>query len=348
MRSIRYAPHITALLAATLLSSAAALAAGTMPSQEQGSVKSGVKFDAQATPGQLAAARGAATVPIWVDDILIFAKKKPTAARRLYQQSFEDSLRPPELEWWLYGPVRSTPTRLNQAQVTSQPKDGQKSLRGNFNTAITDPISGLPGQSFTMSFNFKDVPALKDWYATAPNVYVSWWLKIDKCFYKGTGNANTDPLSVLGKLAYLRMNGRPETSYYLSMRGGIDGIGVLSANQDAWMNLWAEWYPTRPHSLWLSNQRSYGADSQWHKIAVLIGKREDGNKYLQWFVDDHVMKKETFEPDGRNRIFQDFILDGIQFWHMSDGGINQSTPIAGGYCNGWQLDNIEVWDGLPP
>lgn len=260
-------------------------------------------------------------------------------AQLLYKQSFETPIEDnPEIQWLTKGYPQT------QAIVEYMPQHGTKSVRGNFNPAVKDPITGLQGYSFVqLKLNFRGVPKLKAWYPTAEKVYVSWWFKHDPCFWQGSNYKNTDPIRTTGKIAFLRMNEDPATSYYFTMNGGQPGSAALSAN--SWNDLWQTWYG-RP-SLWLENGIPWGATGKWHKISFLIGV-ENKQKYLMWWVDEKLMKADRFDPNGKNKISNEFVMDSIQFWHSfkddMDASVESPEP---GVCNGWQIDNIEIWDDIP-
>jgi hypothetical protein len=272
------------------------------------------------------------------------------AANMLYRQSFETPIESnPEIQWITAG---YEPT---QAVVDHQPKDRSKSVRGNFNSAVVDPITKMRGANFTQfKINFRKVPALQSWYATTDKIFVSWWFKLDKCHWKGTAVDDPDPIKVSGKYAYIKMNENPATSYYFSMRGGEQGEDILSVNDPNWMKFWETKYKIA--ALWMSNSTpntpTHGSDGIWHKFSFLIGKRTDGQKYLQWWIDDSLVKADKYEPDGRSLIENSFIMDSIQFWHSVNSGTNLSENVAGNvaqnqFCNGWQIDDIQVWDDVP-
>lgn len=261
-------------------------------------------------------------------------------AEMLYQQGFETPIENnPEIQWKTHG------YDVTQAIVDHMPKEGEKSVRGNFNPNTIDPITKMKGEPFVqLKINFKDIPSLKDWYPTTDQIYVSWWFKLDACHWSGPGFDNDDPLRTTGKFAYLRMNENPGTSYYFTVNGGENGVGALSSN--GWNDLWQEWYG-RP-SLWLSNGEPWGADGEWNKISFFIGKNKDGHQYIIWWINDKVMKADRFEADGKNRIYNGFTLDSIQFWHASSKDVLASSNINGaGECNGWQIDDFQVWDDIP-
>lgn len=261
------------------------------------------------------------------------------AAELLYKQSFETPIEEnPEIQWLTKGYPQT------QAVVDYMPQDGKKSVRGNFNPNVVDPITGLKGYNFVqLKINFKQVPKLKAWYPTAEKVYGSWWFKHDPCLWKGSNYKNSDPIRTTGKIAFLRMNEDPATSYYFTMNGGVEGSAALSAN--SWNDLWQQWYG-RP-SLWLDNGIPWGATGKWHKISFFIGK-ENNQKYLMWWIDDKLMKADRFAPNGKNKIYNGFVLDSIQFWHSFSGDIDASEELPEpGVCNGWQIDNVQIWNDIP-
>jgi hypothetical protein len=269
--------------------------------------------------------------------LLVGASQLAISAELLYRQGFETPVtQNPEIQWLTHG------YEVTQAIVDSMPKEGNKSVRGNFNPNVIDPIAKIQGNPFTqLKLNFAKVPQLKNWYPTARSMYVSWWFKLDKCHWKGTEFNNNDPLEVAGKFAYIRMNENPSTSYYFTIRGGEQGSGTLSANQSGWMKLWETLYGRS--ALYLSNEQSFGSDGKWHKLGFFIETEPNGNKYLTWWIDDVVMSGDRFGSKGRQKIYDGFVMDSIQFWHTKAGAVN----LTQGACNGWQIDDVQVWDGVP-
>ncbi len=272
------------------------------------------------------------------------------AQTMLYQQGFETPLaQNPELESG--SRTLDGVTYPTQAIVSHMPREGSKSLRGNFNRNYVDPITGLRGHEFTnMIVDFKKVPKLKNWYATTDQIYVSWWFKLDQVKWRGTDFNSSDPIMVSGKFAYLLMNKNPATSYYFTMNGGATGQGTVSTNDSGWMQQWQNLY-SRPSLSSLRSGKSFGADGQWHKLGFYIYKNEAGERRLKWWMDDQLMTRDIFENgSGDYRISDDFVMDGIQFWHTATGNLGLSTSVGAPdqYLNGWQIDDLQVWDGIPP
>lgn len=289
----------------------------------------------------------------------MFVSFSANGAELLYRQGFEEPVSSqPEIQWETHGyevtqAIVELEGERNGSAISGNvidseflAKEGKRSVRGNFNPNVVDPITKLTGSPFVqLKLNFKDIPSLRDWYPKTESIYVSWWFKLDKCFWQGPNFENDDPLRTAGKFAFLRMNEDPATSYYFTMNGGVNGAGALSAN--SWNNLWEEWYG-RP-SLWLSNGKGWGSDGKWHKLSFFIGRKDNGNKYLMWWIDDELMKSDRFDAEGKHRVYDEFVLDSIQFWHSSSRDTSDSKEMDGpGICNGWQIDDVQVWDGIPP
>lgn len=275
--------------------------------------------------------------------VIIFVCANINAQEILYRQSFEDTNvnNAPELVWQVNG----YPT--SQKVVSHQPKHGQKSIRGNFNSKVLDPITNMYGTSFPHFYlDFTAIPTVKDWIVNADEVYLSWWFKYDKCLYKGSNNANSDPKKLVGKFAYIRMNQNPAESYYLTPIGGNTGEGKLQSNKGDWMDLWQSLYGKV--TLYTNTGASYGADGRWHKISAHIKNIGSSSASIAWWIDRDEMKA-AFNDSEYFQISSDFRPDSIQFFYSSENSLDQSQNIGedNQYCNGWQLDDIQIWDKLP-
>jgi hypothetical protein len=276
--------------------------------------------------------------------LLTTVSQLASAATRLYRQGFETPVETnPEIEW------TSTGYPLSQKIVSVNPKEGTKSVRGNFNKHKIDPITKMAGEPFThFKIYLKNIPQVKDWYKTTDKIYVSYWYKIDKCLWNGSTITNTKPLNFYGKFLYIRMNEDPATSYFLSPADSSAGEGTLSVNDAGWGKLWEQWYTK--YAIWTNTGVPYGADGQWHQLSFFVGKA-NGQKYLSWWIDGNMMRKDELEPDGKFKISNDFIMDSFQFWITKDEALDLSTEIdpkdTSNFCNGWQLDDVQIWDDIP-
>jgi hypothetical protein len=267
-----------------------------------------------------------------------------SAATRLYKQGFETPVETnPEIEWISAG------YPLSQKIVSVNPREGTKSVRGNFNRNKVDPITKMAGDPFPhFKIYLKNIPKVKDWYKTTDKAYVSYWFKLDKCLWSGSDFANTNPLNGTAKFLYIRMDENPATSYYLSLGDSSTGEGILQVNDTGWMSLWEQWY--KKYSLWTTTGQPYGTDGQWHQLSFFVGKA-GGQKYMSWWIDGKLMRKDDVEPDGKFKISNTFIMDSLQFWITRDSAVDSSKEIdpndTSNFCNGWQIDDVEIWDDIP-
>lgn len=275
--------------------------------------------------------------------LMVSAPLAANSANMLYRQSFETNITDnPEIIWTSHG------YPLSQAIVANNPKHGEKSVRGNFNKDVVDPITKMRGDPFPhFILDFHQIPSLRSHLLSDRPLYVSWWFKLDKCLWKGDSFLNSDPLQARGKFAYIRMNQHPESSYYFSLQGGSTGSGVFQANNDRWISMWQKLYNAA--ALWTDTGKPYGPDGQWHKLSFYINRDDRGQKYLMWWIDDQLMKKERYELNSKYKVSNEFTMDSIQFWitKHADLGKSEDTGESGNYCNGWQIDDVQVWDDLP-
>lgn len=264
------------------------------------------------------------------------------SATLLYQQGFEDPIEDsPEISWEVPG------RPISQAVVTEDAKEGNRSVRGNFNSDIVDPIANIRGYANVhFDIHLRKVPELKDWISNTNQVYVSWWFKLDKCLWKGDSFDNDDPLKLSAKFAYLNMNEDPETSYYLSVQGGERGVGSIGVNSPDWMTLWEEQY--RRATIWGTSGDAFGPDGRWHQLSFFINRDKDGRQFIRWWIDGVLMASSHSDREGKVRVRDDYVFDSIGFWHTKQSLINKSEAVdEGNYCNGWQIDDLQVWDDIP-
>lgn len=260
----------------------------------------------------------------------------------LYRQGFENPIElSPEISWQISG------RPISQAVVEHEPKFGNRSVRGNFNSDVIDPIAKIRGYANVhFDIDFKKVPELSSWISNSEEIYVSWWFKLDRCHWKGTDFKNDDPLKMSAKFAYLSMNQDTETSYYLSARGGASGAGSIGVNLASWMTMWEEQY--QKSTIWGANNQGFGPDGKWHKLSFHINKKSDGKKYLRWWIDDNPMTSQSAGLDNEILLVDNYSFDTLGFWHTKQSLIDESKTLSeGDNCNGWQIDEVQVWDGIP-
>ncbi|MBZ5709718.1 hypothetical protein [Nannocystis pusilla] len=238
------------------------------------------------------------------------------------------------------------------AVVTHEPHGGTRSLRGNQFASIVDPITGLSGTG----------NALLDWRGaghdiaerTPRQMYFSYWFRHDDYTY-GEGNE--------GKLLYFfDANGCALDAYF---GGQLHSRGLAIAyNNGCQSNHWAHCTGSDEvceacredgtcdnwgySALWLEHPEVSPGTGSWRRFEYFIDYDE---RYFTVWVDGHLVTDERFLdgriPYGPER---EFHWTGFQLFYASTGdGRDYAQCVDGeGVCGGWQIDDLEVWDGLPP
>lgn len=258
------------------------------------------------------------------------------AANRLFFEGFEKG----SLEG-----LEAIKSGGTQKITTNNPFEGKYSVRGNLNIGVVDPITGLKGaglNQFYLMINqiqSNNIPNLDKFF-------VRYQFKFDDCRWNGTGFGKSlnDPHSLDLKMAYLMMNGHPESSFYVGAGGGSNGSLTLSANNDSWMAWTKKNQNWGKYTMYLNTGAPFGSDGEWHSFSFLFEKGSYEN-YVTLFIDDRVASRSDL-PSGKLKLPLDFLIDSLQIWYTGSAQVNLSTNRTGA-CNGWQVDNIEVWDGLP-
>jgi len=255
--------------------------------------------------------------------VLAVAGPAASASERIFFEDFEaDGL---ELSDVFF--TSNTPPDNYVAIVTNQPHGGNKCIRGNVYPGATDPITGLPGQLSPM-LNIGGNTGTPLWgtYRNFRNyhtneLYISWWMRWDENanFTRGGGYSGAY------KLMYISGTGGVEESYnnrynnrlsfynsYISEgEGSVYGRPLIvgGGNDGAWHH----------YEVYIRYESSFGAtDGIWRLW-------EDGE--LCWErTDAHWLRTST----GK--------IQNLRFIHYTLGADASS---------GWQIDDIEVWNGMP-
>jgi len=256
------------------------------------------------------------------------------AANRLYKEDFETA------DGWKtylsYGSV------LSVKRVTAQPRSGSGSLRGNFNPSITDPVTGLKGVAGT-PLALK-LPNLKN--QTPNGVYMSFWLRFDKCSWGGSQGYEGPTGGMDGKFSYMVNGTDPAQSFYPVMKGGATGLMQLGFNSSG--TDWESWVTRNgwpSPKLWDGNTgKSWGPDGLWHQYEISL-EYGSTKSYMTMWVDGKPASFAAFR-DGRIPMPPNFHMSEYGFFYVPSQLTDRSQP-NGESCNGWQLDDLEVWDGKP-
>ncbi len=218
---------------------------------------------------------------------------------------------------------------------------GNKCIRGNVYMAdsdFRDPITNKPGHcsphlnigynenpSFGASVNFRD--------AHTDELYISFWIRFDEdaVFTRAGGNPG----------AYKMM--------YLSDRGGAITHYFLNRYAHKITSYSGTYYTENLNSFY--NVNSAINDGQWHHFEVLMRYEDnlgDENGILEIYEDgelvysqdDIIVKNGVPWTDGHVHFksIEDARFSTLAFIHYTFGSDGS---------NGYMIDDIEIWDGLP-
>lgn len=274
---------------------------------------------------------------LFIASILIaitFYSSYAEAARRLYYQGFEDSG-----DSWK-GP-NDIETR-HAVKVSHAPRSGSYSLRGNLNRDVIDPITGVRGDPWLGGAELVNSSLRLN---TPNEVYVSYWFRLDDCKQSGPSFSSSDPIYAGMKGAYLTMGDNTSTSIYTGWGGGARGEFRLGFNDGN--GTWTPWALANGwrSAFWGETGQPWGWDGRWHRFEMHI-RYGTTRSIAKFWIDGHLVKGTNSFFDGAINFPPDYHLDQINFWYTAQELLSTSTNRTG-YCNGWQIDDIEVWDGYP-
>jgi len=223
-------------------------------------------------------------------------------------------------------------------RVSNAPRSGSYCLRGNQNNNRVDPITGLQGIT----------NALLDWRGAGhdidtqtPNeMYFSYWFRHDDYTWAGDGAG--------GKLFYFIDVNYNTRAMYVGQQLAINGLTVTYSNgdyDDSWARDEANWGYA---ALWLNHPNvSPSTTGTWRHFEYYINYNDH---YFMIWVDGNLLTPSNGKyPDGKIAYDPNLNIHwkGIQFFYTGQAQVDQSSDGTG-YYNGWQLDDLEVWDGMPP
>ena len=233
--------------------------------------------------------------------------------------------------------------------TTNNPHSGSRSMRGNINndSGAVDSITGAPaGQVGAGTYlNFGDSGTLQkgtnhNFYDAHRNeFYVSYWMKLDNPFYT---NSSWDSGQPAWKLFFTNGgNGvcLPVGGVTPNMRFTSSGVTVSSYGGGTTCNFSeAESYDSA--SINMAN------DGQWHRFQIYVYYGTAGNNdgILKVWVDGALRQNRT-NLQLRSTSTGRFSRLTIGHWHQGEI-FGYCTESTGKKC-GWQLDDLEVWDGNP-
>jgi len=222
-------------------------------------------------------------------------------------------------------------------RTTSNPNNGSYALRGNQQQGTTDGVSGLSGLG----------NALLDWrgngtiVADTPNeMYFSYWFRHDDYNWNDDGS---------GKLFYfVDPTYSIQGMYYAQqLQEDRDTIRITYSNggySSDWARLAENWGYS---SLQLGNVNISGSMGDWKHFEYYINYND--HYFMQWINGYLLTPTNGKYPDGK--IYFDPNLSihwqGFQLFYANSIDVGTATDGATGYAAGWQIDDLEVWNGLP-
>jgi len=223
-------------------------------------------------------------------------------------------------------------------RVTNAPHTGSYCLRGNQNIWRIDPITNAYGLS----------NALLDWrgaghdiHTETPNeMYLSYWFRHDDHTWAGSEGGD-------GKLFYFIDVNYNTRAMYVGGQLATNNIGITYSNgaySDAWARDPDNWGYSK---LYLGNPNvSPSTTGTWRHFEYYINYNQH---YFKFWIDGNLLKPTNGKyPDGK--LYYDSNLNihwkGFQFFYIHAAQVDQSSDGTG-YYNGWQIDDLEVWDGMP-
>jgi hypothetical protein len=203
--------------------------------------------------------------------------------------------------------------------VTSNPHSGSYSLRGNACGGCIDPITGKAGNNRT-NLNFGNGgsnPALGTSFDLDSlhndELYFDFWMKYDSNFDTADGYSSN-------KIWWMQFEGDTNT-YYVQFRGtSLSFYDETGYQRESYRAI-------SPNAV----------DGQWHRFRVYMRYNTSGsdNGILRvWFDSSELVN-----------------ISNCKYLTTSSGKMSR---VAFGYfhnnassSSGWQIDDIEIWDGLP-
>jgi hypothetical protein len=235
----------------------------------------------------------------------------------------------------------------NVARAANAPASGTYALRGNQLAAVTDPITGLSGNpSPTLDFRGNGNIAAQ----TPDGCYYKFQFRHDD-YNQVFVNDGSDE----GKLLWFVDELYGITGMFINKQLVRDNtLELVYNNGAAYGQQWASdnWGYLK---LYMSNAAlTFGANGAWHTFEYYINYAE---KYVQVWVDGLILTSSKhgdaqyagiLTADGRSYYDPALTLKtiGFQHWWVRTNNIAQSTDSTGTRA-GWQLDDLEVWDGNP-
>ena len=280
-----------------------------------------------------------------------------TAAVLVYRQNFENC----DDESWKVDfraggwQGEDGPEDDGVARVNNRAHSGLYSIRGNLKPEYTDPVTG---RSIT-SYQFEWAPPVM--LEQDDDVFVRYWFRMDNTTWNGfylsydpgnpdnctTGTPITDHF--MGKLLYITDDIDGTGAWYMGMPGR--SFTTNGAYYD-WINVppypYGPYYDIggTPGIIAEDPGWAFDSDGIWHKVEFYVNYHYN---YLRIWLDGEPYRNSIKPAIGQGiiPIPEEFKMRGMQlFYTYGCFHWNSVSNASGEHTDGWQIDDIEIFDGL--
>ena len=230
------------------------------------------------------------------------------------------------------------------AVVTNNPFDGTKSARGNLAHyfVTNDPITGLPRNSSPLDLDIAGITANAS--RTWDKLFFRYKMRFDDAENKGSSSDAVDSSSK-PKLGYFstRTLGEAETqsAIYPTLER-IKGIAAMYRNGTGSADPTPDW----PAGSIYGECADCGFDytGLWNNVECLFDNV--AHTFELWINDVKFIDTLSAFNGGVYPVKETFRFDHFRFFHASSPAFDLSVNRSG-EKGGFQIDNIEVWQGDP-
>lgn len=222
------------------------------------------------------------------------------------------------------------------ARVTNVPDTGSYCVRGNFIGGKVDSIAGITGNGNTINLV---VPSLR---ANTPNsCVVKFRFRIDPANYAADTAAGGIPYIKIGYFSDTSSTANTVNAFFMSVNIQTGAIRFIGRNS-TWLNGTLSGWPTS--NVYFTN--SHGAavntfDGNYHTFEVRFNY---GARTFRMFMDDLPIYGASYFTDGLFNMGTTYHFDQARILYASNIDVRNSTDGTG-IAGGWQIDNVQVYDG---
>lgn len=253
--------------------------------------------------------------------------------------------------------VRHVRLENNAELTTHAPYSGNFAARSNFfNKLRPDPFIKQGNSGATVITTHKGIIA-----ANPEVLYITYKFRFDDALWRNAegkpyahGDGTPSDLAVTIKGGYYGYYGNiVSKGFYLVWRGGPRGELVFADNssgEQPWNPNWEkESWASGTKAIYLHTGHPFGADGKWHTFEMEVDYRHPKYVRAKIWVDGRVAANERYTPasdDYYFRLPKGFKIEQFSTSYASTRDLWLSTHRTG-YACGFQVDDIEVWNGNP-